>query len=58
MNRLTEKDLAARWGIKVDTMRRRRRNGNVPRYLQPGGPGTVILYKLRDVEAWERKATK
>lgn len=58
MTRLTEQELADRWGIKVDTMRRRRRRENAPKHMQPGGPGTVILYKVRDVEAWERRHTK
>lgn len=52
---LTDEDLAERWGLDVQTVRIRRRNGDCPKYLLLTESRTqnTIRYRLADVEAYE-----
>ena len=52
---LTEEELAARWRLDVQTVRLRRKSGDVPRYLPLSESATkqTIRYRLADVEAYE-----
>lgn len=49
---LNEKDLAQRLGLSVRTIQRWRWAGRGPSYLKLGGR---VVYRLADVEDWERK---
>lgn len=48
---ITEPELAARYGWKRQTARANRVRGATPPYLKVGNR---ILYRVRDVEEWER----
>lgn len=50
MERLTEKELAARWRVSVRTLQNWRWMGRGPRYLKIGAR---VLYARADVEAFE-----
>lgn len=52
---LTEEQLAERWDLDPEVVARRRRNGDVPRYLPLSDSATkkTIRYRLPDVEAYE-----
>lgn len=52
---LTEEELAERWGLDVQTVRLRRKSGDVPRYLPLSESATkgTIRYRLVDVEEYE-----
>lgn len=52
---LTEEELAERWGLDVQTVRIRRKSGDVPRYLPLSESATkgTIRYPLAEVEAYE-----
>lgn len=52
---LTDEGLAERWGLGVQAVRLRRRNGDVPKYLVFAESATkgTIRYRLADVEAYE-----
>ena len=52
---LTEEELAERWDLDIQTVRLRRKSGDVPRYLPLSESATkgTIRYRLVDVEAYE-----
>lgn len=53
---LTEEQLAERWGIDVQTVRIKRKNGeDLPPYLPltESATNSTRRYRLADVEAWE-----
>ena len=52
---LTEADVAERWGLDVQTIRKRRRDGEMPKYLLLTESRTqnTIRYRLADIEAYE-----
>ena len=52
---LTEEELAERWGLDVQTVRLRRRNGDSPKYILLAESATkqTIRYPLAEVEAYE-----
>jgi hypothetical protein len=47
---MKQKAVAKRWGISPRTLERWRVVGEGPRFLKVGAN---VLYRLRDVEAWE-----
>lgn len=55
-NYLTPQELSNLWDgrIKVRTLNNWRQNGSGPPFVKIGG---AILYKVVDVEAWERART-
>ena len=50
MERLTEKELAARWRVSVRTLQNWRWMGRGPRFLKIGAR---VLYPIGEVEAFE-----
>lgn len=50
MERLTERELAARWRVSVRTLQNRRWMGRGPRFLKIGAR---VLYALPEIEAFE-----
>lgn len=52
MKRLTEKELADRWGISVRTCQKWRRTGMGPAFIVIGQH--TVLYREEDVAAYER----
>jgi hypothetical protein len=52
MKRLTEKELAGRWGISVRTCQKWRRTGMGPVFIVIGQH--TVLYREEDVRAYER----
>ena len=55
---LTPEQLSARWGgrIKIRTLANWRSLGKGPPWFRPGGGSNgPVLYRLRDVEQWERE---
>lgn len=58
---LTPLDLSKRWGgvVKVGTLQNWRSQGIGPKAFWPGGKKKGrVLYRLADVEEYERKQTK
>lgn len=55
---ITTRQLARRWNMSVDTLRKWRYEGRGPRYFKPSGPNGNALYKIADIEEWEREHTK
>lgn len=53
-NHLTTMDLANRLNLKPQTIRLWRMIGQGPRYIRLGGLRGRVLYRLGDVEEWER----
>lgn len=49
---LDERALAHRWSMSPRTLQRWRQDGDGPAYLKLGGR---VVYRLTDVEAWERE---
>jgi len=54
---LTTHELAARLRRSTVTLIKWRSRRRGPRFIRPGGEGGPVLYRLSDVEAWERAAT-
>lgn len=54
---LTTAELAARWRLDPATLRNWRFRGIGPRYFKPRGSKGKVLYKLKDIRAWEEKHT-
>ncbi len=53
---LTTQDLAQRWGMKPQTIRKRRVTGGGPKYVRLGdSPHSKPLYPLSEVERYERE---
>lgn len=53
---LTTEELAKRWKMNANTLRNLRFRGQGPTYFKPTGtPGGRVLYRLEDVEAWEKQ---
>jgi predicted DNA-binding transcriptional regulator AlpA len=52
---LKQKDLARRWGISHRTLERWRVIGHGPRFVKVG---SNVVYRLSDVEAYERKRVR
>lgn len=52
MKRLTEKELAERWGISTRTVQNWRRNGSGPAFIVIGQH--TVLYREEDVLAYEQ----
>jgi len=48
---LTERELAERYGLRSDTIKRWRKNGKGPAYHVIGGS---VRYRKSDIEAYER----
>lgn len=53
---ITPRELSERWGgrINVRTLANWRSSGNGPPFVKIGG---AVLYRYRDIEAWEDKST-
>ena len=51
---LTVRDLAERYGVALRTVYGWNRDRTGPAYFKPGGKGSRCMYRLIDVEAWER----
>ena len=51
---LTEKELAARLNIEVQTVRKWRREKRGPAYIKGEGQRGTVRYAVADVEAWEQ----
>ncbi|MGE5534108.1 MAG: helix-turn-helix transcriptional regulator [Acidobacteriota bacterium] len=51
MAHLDERTLADRWSMSPRTLQRWRQDNKGPQYLKLGGR---VVYRLTDVEAWER----
>lgn len=49
---LTAQEVADHLGLSVALLSKYRQTGTGPHYYQPEGPGTRVLYKLDEVEAW------
>lgn len=50
---LTTQELADRWRMSAGTLSNWRASGRGPRFFRIG---SKVLYRLIDIEAWERKA--
>ncbi len=55
---LTTAQLAKRWSMSPNTLRNWRQNAKGPRYFKPSGRHGNALYKIDDIEEWERSRTK
>lgn len=49
---LTGEEAASYLRVSETHLVRWRRRSTGPPYHQPGGPGTKVLYRVRDLEAW------
>ena len=55
---LTTKELAARWAMSLGSLSNLRGSRKGPKYIKLGrGKGSRVLYRLADVEAYEKKMT-
>ena len=55
MGCISEKGLAARWGVSRRTLQRWRQEGIGPKYLKLGGR---VVYELTEIEAFEDQQRK
>lgn len=49
---LTAEEAAKYLRVTESALARWRSGGRGPRYQQPGGPGTRVLYRFEDLEEW------
>lgn len=54
---ITTEELAKRWGVSPVTIRNQRSKGEGPPYFKPFGPNGKALYKVEDVDAYEKSRT-
>jgi hypothetical protein len=54
---LTTAELAARLRRSAISLRKWRSRKCGPPFLRPGGPGSPVLYRISDIDAWERAQT-
>lgn len=55
---LTPAQLASRWHMSTRTLKEWRVSGTGPAFFKPSGDGgRKVLYRLSDVERWEREHT-
>lgn len=56
MTMLTTEELARRWKIAQNTLRKWRVDGFGPNYIKMGdGKNATVRYKLQDIEAYEER---
>lgn len=53
--RLTAQELATRWGCSTKKLANDRASGKSPPYIKNGnGRNSAVLYRLKDIIAWEK----
>ena len=54
---LTAKQLAKRWNVNPDMLKRLRTNGRGPACFRPGGDRGKVVYSIVEIEKYERAQT-
>lgn len=52
---INTKQLADRWGMAIGSIYNLRNKGGGPKYLKLNGRNGTVLYKIKDVERYERR---